>query len=328
MDPQDDPPPPPGLGDPSSRRALWTAIAALCLATLVPAMHTSPARGAGLPPQGLYEGCAPSTPAGACAARLATIAAAGFRYVLNYSAWYGSPSEVARYADAAAALGLELIWPLNHPAWRGSGSLAATYPTLAGDAADRSNAAVVTGAIGLVSDHPATWGFYIGDEVPVGDAGRVGGLSATVRRLAPHRPQLYIARPGRALLRPFLPFADIAGVDAYPVGSGDPRVWRAAGAARAQTAAAGKRTAIVLQAFSWSQYRPGTPPAYPSPARLLAMRNAAIRHGNPAMILWYSFQDIVRSDAPQQRWSELRRAAFSPYPAPPRRRALANVAAA
>jgi hypothetical protein len=266
-----------------------------------------------LPPQGVYEGCAPGADVGACVERLARIRAAGFRYVLDYSAWYGSAAEVLRYTDAAAALGLKLIWPLNHPAWRGLASLTATYPRMAAARTDMPAAEFTARAIGLVADHPATWGFYIGDELPPEEASRVGALSALVRGLAPDKPLLYVARPGAARLAPFAPLADVAGVDAYPVGSGDPPVRRAARSARSVASAADARTAMVLQAFSWSQYRANdVPPLYPSARRLRAMRDTAIRYADPAMILWYSFQDILASDRPGMRWRALIRAAFAP----------------
>lgn len=306
-------------------------LAGLCLEAPAAAVATSPdspvapgraAAGArpalALPPQGLYEGCAPGAAGDVCAAHLARISAAGFRYVLNYSAWYGSPEEVLAYADAAAALGLQLIWPLNHPAWRGLTGLVATYATLAesgvsSDRAPLADAELLDSAIDLVASHPATWGFYIGDELPPAEAGLVAGLSATVRRLAPDKPQLYVARPGAAQLEPFAPFADVAGVDAYPVGSGDPPVRQAARGARAIATEAGVQTAMVLQAFAWSQYRPSAlPPRYPNARSLRMMRDAAIRHADPSLILWYSYQDILRSDRPRQRWCELSRAAFSP----------------
>ncbi len=283
-------------------------IALLCLAPAAPAS-------AAIPPQGIYEACAPEAPGGVCASRLATIRAAGFRYVLDYSAWYGSPAQVLAYADAAAALGLKLIWPLNGPAWRGLASFGATYSSLAEHSSALSSDQLAALAIGLVANHPATWGFYIGDELPPAEASRVQALGAAVRALAPSKPQLYVARPGNAQLQPFLPFADVAGVDTYPVGSGDPHVWQAARGAHAIAVAAGVRTAIVLQDFSWSQYRPASlAPAYPSERTLRTMRDAAIRDGDPSMILWYSYQDILRSDAPQQRWRELTRAAFAPGP--------------
>jgi hypothetical protein len=260
----------------------------------------------------LYEGCAPGATLEVCVAHLTEIRSAGFLYVLNYSAWYGSPEEVRRYADAAAALGLQLIWPLNHPAWRGAGSLSDNYASLGEGLAESSNAGFLSFAIDLVGAHPATWGFYIGDEVPPAEADRVGALSASVRARAPDKPQLYVARPAPSLLEPFLPFADVAGIDSYPVGSGEPRVREVAAWARTMTSGAGVQTAMVLQAFSWSQYRPGLQPSYPSQRRLRIMRDRAIRYAEPAMILWYSYQDILRSDAPQKRWSELWHAAFAP----------------
>lgn len=293
--------------------------------------HPSPA----LPPQGIYEGCAPAAGA-ACVERLARIWSAGFRYVLNYSAWYGSPAQVQAYADAAAALGLQLIWPLNHPAWRGLGGLGATYSTFAGaggapagalgaaaaspvpghaGAPTPTDAELLARAVSFVAGHPATWGFYIGDELPAAEAGRVLALSATVRALAPEERQLYVSRPGSGRLEPFARIADFAGADTYPIGSADPPVARTARSARAAASIAGARTAMVLQAFSWSQYAPGARPAlYPTAADLRAMRDAAIRHAHPSLILWYSYQDILRSDEPRRRWRDLVRAAFAPGP--------------
>lgn len=307
----------------NARAATHLAGVATALAV---AVATLPSTASGsfaprFPAQGLYEGCAPGSAANACIERLATIRAAGFRYVLNYSAWYGSAADVRRYADAAAALDLRLIWPLNHPAWRGLRSLTATYSTLGSSFAPPGLGAqrprfddteLAASAIELVAHHPATWGFYIGDELPAAEAGRVRRLSATVRQLAPGKPQLYIARPGVGRLQPFARYADIAGADVYPVGSGDPPVRRAARSASVVTAAAGARTAMALQAFSWSQYAPDNhPPLYPTSDSLRAMRDAAIRHAHPAMILWYSYQDILRSDDPQRRWRDLVRGAFS-----------------
>lgn len=290
---------------------------------------------ASLPPQGLYEGCAPGTELDACVAHLETIRAVGFRYVLNYSAWYGTPVDVLRYADAAVELGLKLIWPLNHPAWRGLDSLSSTYPSLlrtgralAGwrplhrvsrdRSADPASAESAARAVGLVANHPATWGFYIGDELPTSEAGRVRRLSVAVRTIAPAKPQLYVARPGVDRLQPFARIADVAGADTYPIGSGDPPVTDVARSVRAAGAAAGVRTAMVLQAFSWSQYRPDPPSSnraalpYPSKPTLRAMRDAAIRNANPMMILWYSYQDILRSDDPRKRWRDLTHAALAP----------------
>jgi len=175
--------------------------ACICLLLLLVPGSAAAADGestSALPPQGLYEGCAPGAPGPACAARLAEIRSAGFRVVLNYSAWYGSPAEVLAYADQAAALGLQLIWPLNHPAWRGLVGFPNTYPRLTGDHETLGEADSAARAIALVADHPATWGFYIGDELPPWEAGRVAALGALVRALAPERPLLRSARATRS----------------------------------------------------------------------------------------------------------------------------------
>jgi hypothetical protein len=292
------------------------AAFAFAIAILASFPATSTATlGSKLPPQGMYEGCSLGATGDECVERLASIRAAGFRYVLNYSAWYGSPAEVLRYADAAAALGLQLIWPLNNPAWRNLGNLSATYSSLAEHHSNFSNPEFISLAIELVANHPATWGFYIGDELPATEASRVRELSTTVRLLAPHKPQLYVARPGIDQLRPFAGLADVAGANAYPIGSGDPLVRQAAQSAHVVTSAAGAQTAMVLQAFSWSQYAPSDfAPRYPSQRSLREMRDAAIDHAHPTMILWYSYQDILRSDRPEDHWRNLVRAALTPLP--------------
>jgi hypothetical protein len=266
-----------------------------------------------LPPQGLYEGCAPGTALDTCIDRLAQIRAAGFHYVLNYSAWYGSPGEVSAYADAAQSLGVKLIWPLNHVAWHSPVALDQTYSSLAEGQGPLTNPQFISFAIGLVRDHPATWGFYIGDEVVPEQAAAVEALSMTVRTLAPHKPQLYVARPGALALKPFLGIPDIVGVDVYPIGSSDPPVWRAAHQTQILATRAGEGMAVVLQAFSWSQYDAARfAPAFPTRAQMRRMRDSALRSSHPQMILWYSFQDIQRSDSPTGHWKDLAWAAFSP----------------
>jgi hypothetical protein len=303
-----------------ARIATFAALIA-ALAVLVPALASHGAPRSGLvvvhaaqelsPPQGVYEGCAPGDGVRRCAARIERIAGAGFTHVLNYSAWYGTAAEVRSYASAARKTGVKLIWPLNHPAWTGSGRLRKAYARLAPGCRCRGNRAFLAYAIGLVRRLPATWGFYVGDEELPELAPRVERLSLALRRLAPGRPQLYIARPGRTLLAPFVRFVDIAGADSYPIGFADPPVAQTAAETRDLTEAAGVRTAMVLQAFSWSQYMSGLVPDFPSEEEMRAMRDDAILFGRPDLILWYSYQDITRSAKPNLHWKALRRAAFS-----------------
>lgn len=267
-------------------------------------------RAGGPAPQGIYEGCPPGADLGRCTTRLKRIAAPGFRYVLNYSSWYGSSDDVLAYADGAEAAGVQLIWPLNHEAWLGEGELTETYEQLARDCACDKRREFIKFAVRLVAEHPATWGFYVGDEVPPSDAREVESLSDRVRRSAPDSPQLYIARPRRAKLKPFRSFVEVAGADSYPIGSTDPPVADTAAVVSALTKSAGIESAIVLQAFSWSDYGSPKPPRYPNERKMRAMKKAAISAGDPDLILWYSYQDVRRAPDPGRRWRALKRAAF------------------
>lgn len=262
-----------------------------------------------VPPQGIYEGCAPGDGVRRCTKRLNRIAGAGFTYILNYSIWYGTDREVRRYARAAGAAGVQLIWPLNHPAWTAGASLRSTYARLARSCDCRGNRGLRAYAVTLAKRLPATWGFYVGDEELPELAPRVAKLSLAVRRLAPGASQLYVARPGKALLEPFLPTVDVAGADSYPVGYPDPPVAQTATETRELTEASGISTAMVLQAFSWSDYLPGVAPDFPTEDEMRAMKNDAIAFGRPELILWYSYQDITRSATPNVNWRALRRAA-------------------
>jgi hypothetical protein len=277
--------------------------------------HAGPQGAYGLsgppPPQGIYEGCSPGAVPDECVEHLEQISDAGFKYVVNYSAWYGTPQAVVEYAEAASRLGLQLIWPLNHQVWRGEGSLSENYSKLSESRA-MSNPEFISLAVNLVKDLPATWGFYIGDELATDDVSETETLSGEVEALAPDKEQLYVARPGVQMLKPFLKISDVAGADVYPIGSRDPRVWRSARLTGEVTAEAGVGTAMVLQAFSWSQYNPRSAPAFPSREQMRSMRDEAVRCSDPSMILWYSYQDIERSDAPEKHWEDLVSAAFGP----------------
>ena len=145
---------------PRSTRAAILAVL-VCMAALI-LWTPAPARAA-LPPQGVYEQCAPATQD--CGARLQAIADAGFQYVLNYTAWYGSAEQVRQYADEAQAAGIKVIWPLNDHAWRDGTDLRSYYRYLGPDCPCSTNAQFKQWALGLVKDHPATWGFYVGDEL-------------------------------------------------------------------------------------------------------------------------------------------------------------------
>ena len=309
----------PGPFGQSSRSARAVILAALvCMATLI-LWSPAPAKAA-LPPQGVYEQCAPATQD--CGARLKTIADAGFQYVLNYTAWYGSAEQVRNYADEAQALGIKLIWPLNDHAWRDGTDLRDYYRYLGPDCPCDSNAEFKRWALGLVRDHPATWGFYVGDELsPTStNVSQTKALASEVKSIAPNKPTLYITIPNddgvlTSQLEPFEQTADYVGADYYPVGKSNSidALSRYASQTRELAGQYGRQAAFVLQAFSWSEYESGAADRFPSRGEMQTMRDQAIAAGDPQMLLWYAFNDVMDSSDPAGNWQDVKAAAFAPY---------------
>jgi hypothetical protein len=303
----------------AARRGARRMIVASLLAAFALAA-AAPSAGAVLPPQGVYEQCAPGRDA--CLDRLAEIRSAGFTVVLNYMQWYGTSAEIRRYAEHAGELGLELIYPLNAPQWRGEGELIATYPDLGRDCACSGGEAFVAWAVDLVRRHPSTWGWYIGDEVDPARLPAVQALGARLRELDPGHPQLYVSYENPWTngdnLRPFGAVADVVGSDYYPIGT--PFELDATGDIASQIQriadAGGRRSAAVLQAFSWDQYTHSAQiaPRWPTRAEMARQRDLVLARAEPALILWYSFFDVARSDDPARRLEDLSEAAFSPEP--------------
>lgn len=184
-------------------------------------------------------------------------------------AWFARADQVRSYADHAAALGLELIWPLNDRAWR--------------------------------------------------DRARVRRLSAELRRLDPRHPQLLVTNEytgsAGANTRPFASIPDLIGADIYPVGTDDPleSVGPLSRTVQQIADGAGRRSAIVLQAFSWAGYLPNYAQApWPTAAEMQRMRDLVVRSARPSLILWYSLQDTLRPQAPPGHFRSLVSAAFAP----------------
>ena len=302
------------------RRTTRAALLALlaCITTLI-LWNPTPASAA-LPPQGVYEQCAPATQD--CGARLKTIADAGFQYVLNYTSWFGSPEQIRNYADEAQALGIRLIWPLNDHAWRDGTDLRDYYRYLGPDCPCDSNAEFKQWALGLVKDHPATWGFYVGDELsPTStNISQTKALANEVKSIAPNKPTLYVTIPNddgvlTSQLEPFEETADYVGADYYPVGKGNSLDALSGYAEDTRQLAAqhGRRPMFVLQAFSWSEYESGAADRFPTRGEMQTMRDSAIASGDPQMMLWYAFNDVMDSSDPAGNWQDVKAAAFAPY---------------
>lgn len=69
-----------------------------------------------LPPQGLYDSCAPSD--ADCLAHLDKMAQAGFKLVVNYGVFDHDIADIMGYADHAAAVGMKVIWDMSSRPYR------------------------------------------------------------------------------------------------------------------------------------------------------------------------------------------------------------------
>jgi hypothetical protein len=299
-----------------ARPALLALLACMAMLTLFGASQAK----AALPPQGVYDQCAPATQD--CASNLKAIADAGFQSVLNYTVWYASADQVRQYADEAQAVGLKVIWPLNDHAWRDGTDLRDYYRYLGPDCPCSSNAAFKRWALGLVKDHPATWGFYVGDELaPTStNISQTHALEQEVKSVAPDKPTMYVTIPNdngvlTSQIQPFANVADYVGADYYPVGKskGTDGVSDYAAETRSVTANAGTNPIFVLQAFSWDSYDSSMADRFPTRAEMQEMRDMAIGSGDPQMLLWYAYNDVMRSSNPSGNWAAVKAAAFAPY---------------
>lgn len=291
---------------------------AVVLAGLVIAGMPASARASSLPLQGTYEYCAPASSPDGCVGRLRQIAAGGFGVVLNYAVFDADSAQIRSYMDAAASLGLKLIWPMKDAPWWGAGSLVSAYPRLAQSCDCDGDDAFVRYVVGLVRGSPATWGYYVADEQAPADAPRVAAFSRRLRALDPGHPRLAIAAGDdtvEKLLAPFAAAADVLGADSYPIGTGQPldRVSFVARAVRAVARAEHRQSAVVLQAFDWASYPdvgPWPAPRWPTAGEMRRMRDLAIRAAHPSLILWYSYFNIRQAADAEQRWRDLVWAAY------------------
>jgi hypothetical protein len=277
-----------------------------------------------LPPQGVYDGCAPGGDpvagqgVSACVSRLQQLRAHGFTIVLNYSSLYGSSDEIRQYAAAAESLGIRLIWPLHHPSLR-TGAGAQAYLQLGRECGCTSTPDLIRYIVSMVKDLPATYMYYVGDEVPDTQHAAVRQISDLIHTLDPAHPRFYVTFGSNVTgqsLSGFTDTADMLGGDSYPIEvGGDPSVVSADTRTTARIATAAARPyAMVLQAFCFCQE--GHPGArYPTRAEYRQMLGAALTAGRPSFVLWWSYYRLLESDDPAARVGDLFSAVFgTPWP--------------
>jgi hypothetical protein len=242
------------------------------------------ARKAVAPLSGIYDACSYSAPTPRplpnCDDRLLALQQGGFRVVLNYWSDEMSVDENLRYADTAASLGMQVIWNLSSYRIPLQQDLELVQATMS---------------------HPATWGYYIGDEVRPEDRGQVVTKSNAIRSLT-RRPLLYVSRPSPSRLKPFRKLADYVGPDDYPYGPWDPPVCRTSRWATKM----GRNPVMVLQAYSWSIDFPDFQQEWPSAGQMRQMRTQATKCGDPKLLMWFCFHCITNYHPdPDSYWREL-----------------------
>jgi hypothetical protein len=103
----------------------------------------------------------------------------------------------------------------------------------------------------------------------------------------------------------------VIGTDFYPVRKASPyyptidQMANIASGTQAYASAHKEDSAIVLQAFSYSNYNiPGSP--YPTANQMNYMLSQTLKYSHPRIILWYSYYDIMSSSNSQQHWNDLK----------------------
>ena len=145
---------------------------------------------------GIYESCSPKN-AAMCLSHLNDMAAAGFKLVINYDELYGDASFQKAYLDRAQSVGMKVIITLKNPRFYNGKGLRSEFPALAQTCNCTDNNGFIQYVVNLVKNHPAVWGYYIGDEVdPSHHDTMKSALADVVHQLDPTHPRLFIDSAG------------------------------------------------------------------------------------------------------------------------------------
>ena len=291
-------------------------VLALPLTVIIARIRTSIPSSATFDGYGLYESCSPKN-AAMCLSHLNDMAAAGFKLVIDYDEMYGDASFQKAYLDRAQSVGMKVIVALSNPAFYDGTDVTSQFPALAQTCDCTDNHGFIRYVVNVVKNHPAVWGYYIGDEVDPSDHGAMkSALADVVHQLDPTHPRLFIDNAGESTSvwhgnSPFFDTAEVIGTDFYPLRgetSDYPTIDQAGAVASGIQAYADvhkEGSAIVLQAFSYSEYdTPGAP--YPTAKQMQSILSQTLAHSHPRIILWYSYYDTMASDNPTQHWDDLK----------------------
>jgi hypothetical protein len=288
------------------------------------------------PPMGLYESCLPAE--ASCLDRLTEIAAKGFKIVLNDGLRYADTAASLRtYTDHAYELGMKIILPVKYsPEWDSDNAfLVKEFPDLAKECGATNNKIFLTCYISTLKSHPALWGYYVADEIHSEHHDGLKVYSDLVKSLDPNHPRLIVEEGTNDPMELFFTFhsnmsdtADVIGTDNYPYGYIEvyDDITRYTGESARMTQYWAEKlhlkSAMVLQAFAWTQ-DPDVPPLcnpwpacapFPNYEQMKAQRDQTLLYSTPEFILWFYYPHILGSDNPAQHWNDLAVAAVAPLP--------------
>lgn len=292
---------------------------------------------------GIYESCDPHRVTN-CDGRLNNIAAAGFSEVMNYSAFeYDTTiNDVIAYASYAHQVGMKIIWPVDDFLyWNNSATDALSqYPTLVQSINSsglcshsvNTNYWLIACITIITTDHEGTWGYYIGDELPVSKEPQVRHVVDAILDWNRHAQRMFMAEDLEGQLNTSqidaygssypdgtyaVADATVIAQDYYPVGTSQQN---SAASTTRQIAASLNSFAkshdisygMALQAHSLSAYQSAYPWCtsvavcpYPTAAQEQSMLSAALDRGDPQIVMWYSYFDLLNSPDYATYWENL-----------------------
>lgn len=251
-----------------------------------------------MPLQGLYDYCDLSSPE--CLDRLDKMSEAGFEIVLVYASGSSGKDieEMLAYLDRAEQNKMKVIWDFNELVGRDDAS------------------EVAIRVVQTIKDHPALWGYCVGDENDASQAEEVRRLSDAIFFADSDHPRIFVGNYDSQNLVPFIDCAEVLGLDVYPIGSSEDslkmvgEVGLVAEDLRRFNEKNSKRSAMVLQAFNWEDDRDAPDWQYkrwPTRVEMRRMRDQAIRNSDPEIILWFSYYYAAQDE---EHWNNLAWAAF------------------
>lgn len=343
----------------------WPRRLAFCgllgLTLLLVCTAAANAATAALPPEGIFDSCDLNTQMQTCVGRLAVMHAGGMKVVVQ-AATNGTAEADATYAGAAHWLGMSVMWEISDPNWWDSSmsgtSILYEYPSFVSACGCGSNGALLDYVARFLGSQAGTYGYYAADDsmLPSGSSAGVAAYVARLRQADPNHTVM-IGSADQSQTGTYQRIADLIGTEIYPVTNSslmpvasNQDTWggvaQTASDAQSSADAAHKRSAVILQAFTWgdnlddgqaigvcsagdSKLGCYSKLRYPSAAEQLQLRNEVLIHSHPSLILWWSFQGTYGQAGGDTysiyptglvaaaRWAGLRAAVQAPSPFAP-----------